>query len=336
MYMPRVLISILNWNKAAVTLDCLASLRSMTCDGMKVDVLVLDNGSNQADYATLRDGADPSWVRVSRVEKNLGFTGGHNLSMKLAMDEGYDYIWLLNNDANVKADTLAKLVDAISKNERCGAVSPVIYAEDGVGHHNAWGGTHDWARRDAGWLPSKAAALHVHETAPELVSLVGTAILFRVQAIREVGVLDDRLFAYFDDNDISARLAHGGWHSKVVFDAEAMHGARELTEQPLYFFYLMYRNELIFWHTHMPKPHRKLLWLKLVNQSMFNVNRLRQRGMGKQADIALLGVWDFMQGKCGAPDLSRTAPLPIRALCRLLAYVHRNQLSVAVALTDTV
>ena len=41
---------------------------------------------------------------------------------------------------------------------------------------------------------------------PGAIFLVGTAIMFRVQALREVGLLDERLFAYFDDNDIGTRL----------------------------------------------------------------------------------------------------------------------------------
>jgi len=326
---PRILISILNWNKAAITLECVEALRKMACDEMAVDVLVIDNGSAQADYAALRDGVDAGWARVLRLENNLGFTGGHNVSLKMAMEQDYDFVWLLNNDATVQADTLAKLVNDISADAVCGAVSPVIYAESGVGHLNGWGATHDWRARDNAWIPSAAASRKLHETHPDKICLVGTAVMFRVQALCEVGVLDDRLFAYFDDNDIGTRLSKAGWRSKVVFDAGVMHGSRELADQPLYFFHLMFRNELIFWHTHMPQAFRKLLWLKLVNQAMFNVNRLRRRGMGRQADAALLGVWDFMSGRSGAPDLARSTPGLVKLTCRMLARVHEKQLAQA-------
>lgn len=326
MRMPTVLVSILNWNKAAVTLECLATLRQTACPSAQVDVLVIDNGSEQAEYAKLCAGIDAGSARLLHLEKNLGFTGGHNVALKMAMDEGYDFIWLLNNDATVQPDTLDKLVKAIVANERCGAVSPVIYSEGDVAHLNGWGTTHDWKARNTSWTPNAALAMKLHETEPERICLAGTAIMFRVQAIREVGLLDDRLFAYFDDNDIGTRLSHHDWRSKVVFDASVTHGEREFSKQPPYFFYLMFRNELIFWHTHMPKEFRKLLWLRLINQSMFNVNRLRRRGMHEQANVALLGVWDFMRGKFGAPQLARRAPLPVRLMCRVLDRVHDAQL----------
>ncbi|MDB5963418.1 MAG: hypothetical protein JWP59_4712 [Massilia sp.] len=322
-----VLISILNWNKAQVTLDCLASLRAMKRDAVEVEVLVIDNGSNEADFLRLQAGVDTGWVKLLRLEKNLGFTGGHNIAFKMAMEKNYDYLWLLNNDATVQDDTLEKLVRTISADPRCGAVSPVIYGDDGDGHLNGWGATHDWRARDNAWIPSAEASMKLHETDPASIFLVGTAIMFRVEALREVGLLDDRLFAYYDDNDIGTRLANRGWHSKVVFDAGATHGSRDLKDQPPYFFYLMFRNELIFWHTHMPSEHRRLLWLKLVNQAIFNANRLRRRHMPKQADAALLGVWHFICGRDGEPQLQRRLPATVKLLAKLLALLNQKQLA---------
>jgi hypothetical protein len=187
-------------------------------------------------------------------------------------------------------------------------------------------------------LASEAAARQQQQNHPESMCVAGTAVLLRVQALREVGLLDDRLFAYFDDNDIGARLSHRGWRSKVVFETTATHGLPALTDRPLYFFYLMFRNELIFWHTHMPKEFRKLLWLKLVNQALFNVNRLRRRGMEQQANSALLGVSDFIVGRTGAPDITRRVPVVMRLMCKASAYIHKKQLSNdkagATAITD--
>jgi len=328
--LPTVLISILNWNNAEKTLACLDSLRDLACGDKSVRVMVLDNGSAQEDYLRLQDGADPTWVKVVRVEQNLGFTGGHNVSLKAGLDEGYEFVWLMNNDATVSPGALDKLLAAMRADARCGAVSPVIYPEDGVHFHDAWGCTHDWQRRTIARAPSAEASRRMHETDAERVSLVGTAILLRMQAIREVGMLDDRLFAYYDDNEICTRLARGGWRSKVVFDAGVTHGWRKVSEQPLYYFYLMFRNELLFWHTHVPAPHRKLLLLKLLNQSFFNINRLRRQGLSRQADSALLGVWDFLQRRHGAPDLKRSAPLPLRWLCGMAGVLNKKQLQAAV------
>ena len=323
----RVLISVLNWNKAEQTLDCIASLKKMHAEDIDVDILVIDNGSRQEDYAILQRDIDTTRVKLLRVEKNLGFTGGHNLSIRMAIDNDYDFIWLLNNDATVDPDTLKKLFDGIANDPSCGAVSPVIYAEDGSGHHNAWGVEHDWRNRRNCWLESKEVSMRLHETDPMKICLAGTAIMFRVKALAGIGPLDDRLFAYFDDNDVGVRLAHDGWRSKIIFDAVATHGARRLVDQGLHYFYLMARNEMIFWHTHMPREFRRLLWLKLLDQGMFDVNRLYRKGMRQQADSALLGVWDFVRGRHGAPDLARQPGYAARLVCWLFGCVQQKHLA---------
>jgi GT2 family glycosyltransferase len=323
----RLLISILNWNKAETTLACVESLLGIERHDIDVDILVIDNGSEEADYRRLSDSICKTGIQVRRMEKNLGFTGGHNESLKIAIKENYDFVWMLNNDTIVPSETLMKLVKDISADNRCGAVSPVIVPDDGSDPENAWGLTHDWAKRGAIWMQSEAASKELHLAHPEGICLPGTAILLRVQAIREVGLLDERLFAYYDDNDIGTRLSNGGWRSKIVFDAVVKHGASPHAERPLYFSYLMFRNELIFWYTNMPQKFRKLLWLKLVNQSLFNVQRLRRRGMQRHADSALLGVWDFVSGRFGVPKLGRKPPLVFRLIAAISGYLHKKQLS---------
>lgn len=329
MHMPRILISILNWNKAVDTLECLASLRHQHQEGMQVDIMVIDNGSRPEDYQILQAALTDENVNLLRLETNLGFTGGHNVSLRIALDKAYDFAWLLNNDATVEPGTLVKLVREMVADERCGAASPVLYPMAGVEQEHGWGFRHDWRSRSHPWIPSAAHSIELHREHPDEICLAGTAILLRVDALRETGLLDERLFAYYDDNDICVRMSRKGWNNKVVFDASATHETRELGKQPPYFFYLMFRNELIFWHTHMPEQHRKLIWLKLLNQSLYHVNRLRLRGYPQQAESALLGVWDFIRGRHGAPAIRKPSQI-VRLGSRLHSLLHRKQLQMSV------
>src|SRR4051812_29277693 len=84
---PSVMISVLNWNSADVTLECLASLTAMQRDpSISVRIVVIDNGSKDADYRRLADGVDHEKVTLLREETNLGFAGGHNVATRIAMD----------------------------------------------------------------------------------------------------------------------------------------------------------------------------------------------------------------------------------------------------------
>ena len=325
---PAVLISILNWNNAADTINCVASLlaeaKSSCAD---VRIRVIDNGSARTDYEALCAGAESLGFSVARLEQNLGFTGGHNTSIAWAIEEGIDYLWLLNNDATVRSNCLDKLVAALEEDRRLGAVSPVIEPEGNGRPVAAWGGTHDWSTRQTVWFASETESLQKHQDIPTEIFVAGTAIMLRVKAMAAIGELDDRLFAYYDDSDLGVRLAKKGWRSKVVFDASIEHGWREIGQMAPYFFYLYYRNEMIFLATHVPPPYRRLLWLKMVNQALFNAERYARQGMKVQSDALMLGIWDFALGRYGRPQLDRAVPGALRLAAKVSNFLNRTQLA---------
>ena len=195
-----------------------------------------------------------------------------------------------------------------------------------------WGAIHDWAGRSVKWATTEEESKLWHTDCPEEICVAGTALLLRVAAIAEIGGLDKRLFAYFDDSDLGVRLARAGWLSKVVFDAEVVHPWRQLAEQPAYFFYLMFRNELIFWSTHTPLSFRRLLQLKLLNQAIFNAIRLRRKHMVPQSNAALLGIWDYLRNRNGAPDVNRDVPLVMKIFLLLVTWLNSSALQKAVDL----
>lgn len=307
------MVSILNWNGASKTLACLESMETeLAATSADVTVLVIDNGSREEDAAALQAGIGAKNVVVQRLPHNLGFTGGHNVAIKRAIAEGYDYIWLLNNDATVETGILGELVAAIGQDPRVGAVSPVLRdADDGSIARCV--STHDWQKRTCGRILSMEEAARVQTERPESVWVDGTAVLFRVKALEDVGGLDDRLFAYYDDNDIGVRLANKGWYSKCVFTATAFHeNKKRLEEFPLYLSYLLARNEMLFWDTNTPPQYRRLLRLRMIDKALFDANRLYKNGFKGHGDASLLGLHDFLHGRFGAPNYQRKVPLSMR------------------------
>lgn len=325
----KVLISILNWNKADETLACLASLDTeRSVPGAELTVQVIDNGSRAEEVALLEAGIRGKDVVLLKMPENLGFTGGHNVSMQQAIQDGYDFIWLLNNDATVSPGTLQKLLAEMASSPKCGAASPIIrHSEDDAGIEGCVN-LHDWGLRKTSWVRSIPECEKIQATKPESVWLIGTAILFRIAALKDTGLLDDRLFAYFDDNDIGVRLAAAGWHNRCVFDASVFHEAKEPgAQRPLYYHYLMQRNQMLFWHKNTPAPFRRFLWLKLLDTALHNANRLQQRGLREQSDATLLGAWDFISGRFGAPVLGRPIPFFLRLACKASAMRNRKLLA---------
>lgn len=223
---PKVVIVILNWNGLADTLECLGSLS--TIDYVSKEVVVVDNGSesNEAD-AIKRQFPD---VHLIKNKKNLGYTGGCNQGMQYALEQTADYVLLLNNDTVVTADFLKTMVEFYETTSGVSAISPLIlYADQ----------KHIWF---AGGKLLLGMVRHLHKgelfdsaalpKTPFASPFVpGTAMLISTQRIAEVGVLDDRLFLYYEDVDWCARAQKLGLKSYVVPQALVYHKKSKATGQ---------------------------------------------------------------------------------------------------------
>lgn len=326
---PKVLISILNWNGAGKTLHCLGSIKEElagTSAVADVSVLVIDNGSRSDDSATLQ-AAIPAFVTLKCLPVNLGFTGGHNIAIQSAIDEGYDFIWLLNNDAEVVPGTLLKLVQEIMLDAKTGAVSPVLRDSADRSTVVRCVNTHNWRDWESNRIVAFDEAQRIQDEAPTSVWLDGTAILFRVAALAQTGPLDDRLFAYYDDDDIGTRLARQGWYSRCVFSATVYHDVRRTYEEyPPYLVYLLQRNHMLFYYNHTPAPQRSKLYLRLVDKAFFEANRRCDRGLPEQGDMMLLAIEDFIRGRFGPPRMQRKVAWWLRAMAKVLAKLNREKL----------
>lgn len=139
-------------------------------------------------------------------------------------------------------------------------MSPILRNSDDCASIVRRVNTHNWVDSASNRIVEIEEAQGVRERAPHSVWLDGTAILFRVKALAQTGLLDDRLFAYYDDDDIGTRLARQGWYSRCVFTATVYHEVRYTYEEyPLYLIYLLQRNHMLFYYKNTPAPYRSKL-----------------------------------------------------------------------------
>jgi GT2 family glycosyltransferase len=104
----QLLIIVLNFNGIDDTLACLDTLRTQTC--REFAVLVIDNGSKAADLGRITSRFPE--VEVIALPDNLGWAGGNNVGMRLALDRGFGYVCLLNNDTLLDPTAIEELLTA--------------------------------------------------------------------------------------------------------------------------------------------------------------------------------------------------------------------------------
>lgn len=314
--MTKVLISILNWNGADKTIECVQSVRrSVLPSSLQCDIRVVDNGSGAAQVAMLNEGL-PANVELVVNPENTGFTGGQNLNMRHALAHGYDYVFLLNNDTVVDPQAIAELIREMHSDARCGAASPVIARLGNRDIVDFCGAIHEWRHIDTLRPGSLADAPRFLAEHADQIWAVGTALMLKVAALREIGCLDERMFAYYEDDDMGARLIAGGWRTRIVLSAVVEHACfdGDMYQRQPYFFYLMTRNAIFFALKHVPDGYRRGLRLRYIDRSLVMAEKLFSQGQADKARACMLGLADGLSGRGGPPVLDRPVPLWIRAL----------------------
>lgn len=296
---PRVLISILNWNGLEETKNCLESLRRSNYPS--AHVLVIDNGSRNDEVSLLKKNFPE--FEFLRNEQNSGFAGGHNRSISLAIERGFDFIWILNNDCTVGPEDLGKLVRLAESDPRIGLVSPVIVLPplaDGKERYQFSGAWHDWNSLVTVRPTDLQTVADMEARQPENMWLTGTALLARCSMLGEIGGLDERLFAYYEDNEISVRAARHGYLNKMAFDVKLVHHSfGNSFDRPPHYFYLCSRNEMVFWSENTPRHLKRKVRRRLICRSFCEARSLYDSGRQEQAKACVAGVRDALLGRLG-------------------------------------
>ncbi|MBR6346288.1 MAG: glycosyltransferase family 2 protein [Bacteroidales bacterium] len=112
----KILVIIVIHNGMKWLERCLGSVKG-------ADVFAVDSASEDgsADFVA----AKFPEAHLVRKAENIGFGAGNNLGLKYAVERGYDYVYLMNQDAWLEEDTLGRLVEAAESNKEYGILSPV-------------------------------------------------------------------------------------------------------------------------------------------------------------------------------------------------------------------
>lgn len=115
----KLLVVIVTYNAMQWAERCFDSMRKST---IKPDVFVVDNGSTDGTQEYIQQNYPE--VKFIQSKENLGFGKANNMGMQYALDNEYDYVYLLNQDAWVMPVTFEKLIEISQKHPEYGILSP--------------------------------------------------------------------------------------------------------------------------------------------------------------------------------------------------------------------
>lgn len=289
---PKVSIIIVNWNGKADTLECLQSLRQL--DYSTYEILVIDNASSDDSIHWIQQQFPE--VMVLQNAENLGFAEGNNVGIRYALTSGSQYVLLLNNDTIVAPEFLTALVDVGECHPDVGMLNPAIYTYP---TKDVWflAGKIDWNNGVTQHVTERheCPAAFGKDALIATDYVTGCALLVKAEAIRQIGMLDTRFFAYYEDTDWSVRCQKAGWKTVVVPEAKIWHKV-SATAAPEKAFIWGHRNLILFLWKHSTLWQFPLRFKHAVYKCLHELTWHREKILG---EAAMHGLWSAMTLRFG-------------------------------------
>lgn len=255
-------IIIVNYKSKGLTLNCLKSIEEADFGNLQYEVIVVDNNSGDQLEEIL--GWQYPKVTFIKSSVNRGMGAGNNIGLRRARGT---YAVIMNPDTLAFKDTFLKLYSFMEENQKVGIVGPQQFNPDRTIQASRYRFPRILAllarRTFLGrfMFAKKAIARFLMEDIDfsktvEVDWLLGSCLCIRNQALKKVGLFDERFFLYFEDTDLCRRFWEKNW--KVVYYPEAriIHNHnRASADSPWYTFFLnrASRSHLLSWLLYLAK-----------------------------------------------------------------------------------
>jgi len=188
----RVCAVVVAYNRKDLLRGCLAALEAQT---RKLDeILVVNNASTDGTREMLTE--EFSDLAVLNLEQNVGGAGGFHAGMKWAYEQGYDWLWLMDDDARAAPDCLEKLLSHARPNS---VLIPVQRdSQSGRLYGVSRWHKHQYDVTDEIMAQGRAVA------GDFLFTFVGPLISKKI--VEQIGLPNKDFFIWFDDHEYALRI----------------------------------------------------------------------------------------------------------------------------------
>lgn len=215
---PELSIVVLNYNTGNVFKKCVDSILKTTknLSSPNAELILIDNASKDDSFQF------PIISRITAIKntENVGFSRGYNQGIRKAKGK---YILMLNPDTEVTHGAIQKILDFAKNTPDAAVVGPKLLNPNGTTQASAFRLPTVTNAVKEYWLGQKGLfSKYIPEKGPT-ESLVMAAYLLTPRALKEVGMLNERFFMYFEDLDYARRVKVAGLKVYYLPEAEIIH-----------------------------------------------------------------------------------------------------------------
>lgn len=229
--LPKIAIIYLSFHSEPYAGAAASAFKKITYPKDRLELIIVDNphpefGSSARfleETMMPLSGTELPHVTLLLQKKNLGFAGANNAGIRWALENGFDYMYLHNDDGFVAANCFEPLIQVLESDRTIGAAQSLIllYPETelvnsaGNAYHYLGIGYCDNFRVPAGKLTIAPIA--------DSGYLSGAAVMLRADLLKRYGLWDEDFFLYHEDIEYSLRLKAAGYRTVVARDSKFFH-----------------------------------------------------------------------------------------------------------------
>jgi N-acetylglucosaminyl-diphospho-decaprenol L-rhamnosyltransferase len=230
-------IVIVNYRTADLVVNCLNSLASQINELSGGRVLVIDNASGDGSVARLTSTINgegwQEWASVLSLDHNGGFAFGNNAGIRIALNSpvGCDYLLLLNPDTLARPQAIKALIDFMDAHPEAGiAGSQLENAEGGeeCSAHQFHSPLGELTEGASLGVLDRLLKNHLVTPPPKKDAhrcdwVSGASMIIRSEVFKDIGLLDEGYFLYYEEEDFCRRALLAGWEIWYVPLSRVMH-----------------------------------------------------------------------------------------------------------------
>ncbi len=305
--MKKVVAVVCNYNKREYVAGCVQSVVESAFEGL--DVVVVDNASTDGSAEWIRSQFGDS-VKLFVNEENLGGSGVFKVWIRYALEEGYEYVWCLDNDVLVDENAVGELYSFMEGHPEVGMAGSKVYHMEKPDYVQQFGIDILW---DEYCCEAKYHGCLEDGTMPEVVysdAVAACSVLVRASVIRKIGPLPEENFLYWDDTEWGYRCNLAGYKVASVGSSKILHsmGAKKesINTFPMYY---AWRNWIRFFMKYTPKEKREDMCCAFLEGIFDVVYNDIYLGEENRAKTVMYAYDDAIHGKMGKAKEDKIFPV---------------------------
>ena len=270
----KIGIVILNYNSYEYTTNCISSILNYNSKSKQFEIYIVDNASpDESGGMLVKKYNNYNNISVILNSKNTGYAHGNNIGIKAVLNDGCEYIFIINSDILFKNNAHEKLADFMDLHPLVGVVAPKVLTKEGNIQPGINKKSHNFVNRMISTTMLRkifpGIVKKIDETSLmskynfgqpfKCFKVSGCAWMIKRSTFERIGLFDENTFLYCEEAIYSHLLKENNIEVWICPEAEVIHWSADQNRYLPAFNYICYVNSENYFLT----KYIKWNWIQL-------------------------------------------------------------------------